>query len=116
MDHTILVVDDDPRLREILTEVLSLAGYGVAQAGDGVMALQALEAATPDLVLSDIGMPRLDGVGLARRLRQREPRIPIILMSGSRTARDAAPFIAKPFSLAALLTMIATVLGSEKAA
>jgi CheY-like chemotaxis protein len=117
MVRTILVVDDDLRLQEILTEVLSAEGYGVHQAGDGIMALQALEVTAPDLVLSDVRMPRLDGVGLAGRLTQREPPIPIILMGGSAsaTANDAVPFIAKPFGLTELLTTISTVLGIDRA-
>jgi CheY-like chemotaxis protein len=118
MERTILVVDDDPRIREILTEVLSAEGYGVCQAGDGVMALQVLATTAPDLVLSDMRMPRLDGIGLAGRLTRREPPIPIILMSGSgsATASDAVPFIAKPFGVAELLTTISTVLAAETVA
>ena len=78
---SILVVDDDQPLCDVLTEILGDAGYGVRCAYDGEAAWVEIETRAPDLVLSDITMPRLDGVSLARRLVEAGSGIPIILMS-----------------------------------
>lgn len=66
---TVLVVDDDDEMRAVLRHVLELDGWRVAEARDGREALARLTEARPDVVLTDLEMPRLDGVGLARRVR-----------------------------------------------
>ena len=83
MPPTILVVDDDPGLRHALVETLVDAGYAVEQAGDGMMALRQIAGQVPDLILSDVQMPHLDGIGLVTVLAPHIPPIPIILMSGN---------------------------------
>ena len=80
MDPTILVVDDDPDLRTLLRRVLERAGYQVRCAPDGLAALGEIEAAVPDLILSDIRMPRLDGMARAERVARLAVPIPMILM------------------------------------
>lgn len=112
MESTILVVEDDPRLREVIAEVLSDEGYAVYEACDGLGALERIGAVAPDLVLSDVTMPRLDGPGLAERLGRMDNPIPIVLMSaGSNAPRDAGtPFLAKPFLLDDLVTLVARIL------
>jgi CheY-like chemotaxis protein len=111
MPPTILVVDDDPGLRHALAELLADAGYRVEQAGDGLMALHQVARQVPDLILSDVRMPRLDGIGLAMTLAPHTPPIPIILMSANPLPYGCAqPFIRKPFTLEALLTLIARTL------
>ena len=79
----ILVVDDDPRVREAVVRLLSLDGVDLGQAEHGQAAL-ALLAQDPgfDLVLSDIAMPALDGIGLYRHLSRERPELPVILMTG----------------------------------
>ncbi len=112
MCQTILVVDDDPLLREALTAILREEGYRVLQATDGLLALWTIEHGAPDLVLSDVAMPRLDGLELAHRLMSQPHPPPIILMSANRQppAGGSPPFIAKPFDIDDMLRLIARVL------
>ena len=114
MDSTILVVEDDPQLREVITEVLSDEGYNVYEAMDGQRALERIEAVAPDLVLSDIRMPRLTGIELAERLRQRRDPIPIVLMSTSSNAPPdgGVTFLAKPFALDDLVALVERILNT----
>lgn len=76
----ILVVDDDPRLREFVRYVLDRAGFRVREAADGRAALAALAARLPDLVLLDVRMPELDGLEVCRALR-RDHDVPVIFLS-----------------------------------
>jgi two-component system chemotaxis response regulator CheY len=70
MDKSILVVDDTRSMRKMVAAVLEGAGYGVAEAGDGVEALDLAKATRYDLVVTDHNMPRMDGVTLVRELRR----------------------------------------------
>ena len=108
----ILVVDDDLHLCDVLAELLTEAGYQVQCAHDGEAAWAEIQAHSPDLVLSDITMPRLDGVRLALRLVEAGSRVPIILMSAgpAHGADLSGAFISKPFKMHDLLERIALVL------
>ena len=107
MPPTILVVDDDADLRRILALTLVDTGYDVEEAGDGISALERIAARFPDLILSDVQMPHLDGIGLAAVLAPHTPPIPIILMSAHLLPHGCSlPFIRKPFELDALLTLM----------
>jgi CheY-like chemotaxis protein len=111
MPPTILVVDDDPHIRNLLDRVLTQAGYDVEQADDGLAALAQVATHPPDLILTDVLMPRLDGIGLATTLAPHTPPIPIILMGAHPVPHDCVlPFIRKPFTLEALLTLMARTL------
>ena len=111
MPPTILVVDDDPDIRHILAEALTESGYAVEEAGDGIAALQRIAVRVPDLILADVRMPRLDGMGLATLLAPHSPPIPLILMSANSLPQECSlPFIRKPFDFDALLTMMARTL------
>jgi len=70
MPKKILVVEDDPDARELLRSILTLAGLNVVLARDGEEGLERAREVSPDLVITDISMPRLDGLGLIRRLRE----------------------------------------------
>ena len=109
---SILVVDDDHHLCEALAELLADAGYVVQCAQDGEAAWDEIQSHVPDLVLSDITMPRLDGVSLALRLAETDSPIPIILMSAEPRAGTevGADFIRKPFEVDVLLARIAQAL------
>ncbi len=107
----VLVVDDEPDLRELLAEALEDAGYEVTVAENGLAALRAAEREHPALVLTDCTMPGLDGPALVRRLRSQPAtsHIPVIAMSATRTAREAlddVPFILKPFDVDDVLSTI----------
>ena len=101
----VLVVDDDEETLTLLREILSKEGYDVNTAADGKAALDGITSRTPDLVMSDIHMPDLDGMSLLAELRVRHQDVPVILMTayGSlKTAVDglrsgAFDYLSKPF-------------------
>ncbi|MFN7145747.1 MAG: response regulator [Myxococcota bacterium] len=105
----ILLVDDEPFVRPVLVEMLECLGYDVLEAVDGVHALEMLEAHAVDLVLSDIRMPRLDGVALARQIGARWPGLLVLLMTGHGPGVDtgAWPVLPKPFLLEDLEAFLA---------
>jgi CheY-like chemotaxis protein len=114
----ILIVDDDPAICEVLTEVLGDAGHYPATATDGQAALERVRASAPDLILMDLMLPTLDGVEATRRLKQ-DPatrHIPIIAMSAGRhleSMADELPandVLAKPFDIDVLLAAVALYL------
>jgi CheY-like chemotaxis protein len=108
--RTVLVVEDDPAVLDLLDEALTEEGYRVERAQDGVAALEVVQRERPDLVVADAHMPRLDGGQLMRRLRERE--IPAILLSGDPNWAHVpgVAFVPKPFDLDHLLTIVARLL------
>jgi CheY-like chemotaxis protein len=97
----ILVVDDDPDVRQIVSEYLEYRGYGVLQADDGDEALDIVES-HPELrlIISDVRMRRVSGLELAERIAISHPDIRIILISGYFQAQAIGPrFLRKPFSM-----------------
>jgi CheY-like chemotaxis protein len=109
----ILVVDDDPGIRQTVREILDLEGYPVETAADGAEALRAVERYQPSLVLLDMRMPQLDGWGFARAVRERGLALPILVMTAAENARrwaeeiGADGYVAKPFELDELLQAVA---------
>jgi two-component system, cell cycle response regulator DivK len=85
----VLLVEDDPDTREMYSEYLSYSGLRVAEAPTGFRALQRVREQTPDVVVTDIWMPGMDGLELSRRLRAEAPTrdVPIIAVSGNPTER-----------------------------
>ncbi|GAB4264617.1 MAG: hypothetical protein Kow0092_16370 [Deferrisomatales bacterium] len=112
----ILVVDDDPTVREIAAALVEGLGYRALQAASGKEALELLDGGgpPPDLVLSDVSMPDLHGIALADRLARRNPPVPVVLMSGY-APPEALPqgvaFVAKPVNRAHLARALAAALG-----
>jgi CheY-like chemotaxis protein len=118
---TILVVDDEPAIREAVAEVLEDAGYRCVCARNGEEGLACLEETDPDLVLLDVMMPVLDGREMLRRLRAtpRFKETPVILMSAGLLPGGEMPpghtaFLKKPFSLDALLALVGRVAGGRE--
>jgi signal transduction histidine kinase/DNA-binding response OmpR family regulator/tetratricopeptide (TPR) repeat protein len=113
----VLVVDDDPNILSPLCAYLERTGYRVSGAGTGVDALSAAASMNPDIVISDIAMPGMDGIEFCRRLKQRLPQIPVVLMSGQASAieptrvRDAgaAALLPKPFTMRQVTQMLETL-------
>jgi CheY-like chemotaxis protein len=107
---TVLVVDDEATIRDLVQLVLEDEGYRVRAAASGAEALAAVARERPDLGLSDISMPQMDGLTLADRLARLG--IPVILMSAVATAADlpGVPLIRKPFDLDRLLGLAAALL------
>lgn len=108
----ILVVDDDPAVRDLVSELLTDAGFEPLLARDGKEALHRIEDARPALVLLDIQMPHVDGVALARELRMRLRQIPLVVVTGvARPGRaadecNAVACLQKPFDNEALLHLV----------
>ena len=90
---TILVVEDNPDAREMVSFILAAEGFSVITAEDGQEALDLVKYRPPDLVITDIQMPNLDGIEMIKRLRQqfKSHNVPIVVMSafGSRATQDA---------------------------
>ncbi|MFC7739290.1 response regulator [Roseomonas sp. GCM10028921] len=84
----ILVAEDEAALGDVLEEYFTSAGYQVTRAGDGLEAMKALPTAWFDVLLTDIRMPRVDGVGLIRHVRRTHPDMPIVVLSGYMTAEN----------------------------
>ena len=113
---TVLVVEDEPAVREVVADLLQDEGYAVRQASDGLQAIEELQADDVDLVLSDVRMPRLDGPSLARRLRGRSHAVPVVLMSAVDVEVDlpGVRFLPKPFDRDHLLHVIGSALGANR--
>ena len=113
---TVLVVDDERAIRELVAALLEDEGYLVRRARDGLEALNLVEGNRIDLVLSDVRMPRLDGATLARRIRQRGYDLPVILMSAVYADVDVpgVQFVPKPFEVTRLFSAIAGALEAGK--
>ena len=120
---TILVVDDDPNLHALLTDVLTGEGYAVQSAYDGLQGLHKASENPPDLILLDLMMPKMDGFALVEALRA-DPRlrqIPIVVLSAiahldqHQAALGAQGVISKPFDLDELLSTLARCLRTRPA-
>ncbi len=113
---TILVVDDEPTLRDLLAEVLREEGYTVVTAADSQTALQVVAREAPDMILMDVMMPGLDGREVARAMRVEATgaAVPIVLMSAAVALppidSGVSGFLPKPLDLNQLLGMVARLL------
>ena len=111
---TVLIVDDEDGIRDFLRSAFQAEGYTVLVAGDGEAALQVCEACRPDVVLLDLMMPKLDGLGFLHEFRRRHgvDACPIIIMSAVSTAVEHAEAagvtgaVVKPFDLEDLIVMV----------
>jgi two-component system response regulator MprA len=114
----ILVVDDEPAVRDSLRRALSLEGYDVDLAADGAEALEAVSQTDPDAILLDVLMPRVDGLDVARRLRGKGVRTPILMLTARDEIEDrvagldagADDYVVKPFALEELLARVRALL------
>ena len=118
----ILVIEDDPIMREALADWLQAAGYAVRTAADGAAGLAAVQCAPPTLVVTDIHIPGINGAAVISEVKRRYPRIAVIAISGlfnsghgldaeAALALGAARVLAKPFKRAELLSALAELLG-----
>ena len=111
--QNILVVDDEPQITRVLKTTLSSQGYGIRTASDGEEALQAMSEWPPDLIVTDLRMPNMDGLDLCREVRK-QSRVPIIVLSvkGEETIKvqaldaGADDYVTKPFSMNELTARI----------
>jgi len=118
--HTVLVVDDSPTMRGMIQRALVAGGYQVVEAADGVEALSRLERSQVDVILTDVNMPRMDGLAFIRAVREttRFARTPILAlttegesdMKAAGKAAGATGWIVKPFDPTQLCNVIGMVL------
>ena len=114
---TILVVDDEPKIVELARDYLEHAGFAVVSAFDGSEALIRARTDAPDLIVLDLGLPKLDGLDVARALR-RDSSVPIVILSGRSDESDklvglelgADDYVTKPFSPKELVARVRAVL------
>lgn len=113
----VLVVDDDPTVRNLVRRVLVAHGYIVQEASDGVAALREIERDPPDLILLDLLMPRLDGWGAIAQLRARGSNVPVLVFSviDTHAGLQGVPFLPKPFRPDQLLAAIDATLADPLA-
>jgi len=117
---TILVVDDSSAVRESVAFTLEQAGYQVVQAHDGMDGVAKAEASKPDMIITDVNMPNLDGIGLVRKVRENPANkfLPIIILTteAQKTKMDegkeagATGWIVKPFDADKLLAVVKKVM------
>jgi DNA-binding response OmpR family regulator len=115
----ILVVDDDPAIRQLLTDVLEIEGHDVRVAADGLSAVRAVDEVRPQFVVLDVMMPNLDGYGVLRAIRERDgDRVPVLMLTAA-AGPDAAArawadgvdyYLAKPFTADEVINLIDGVL------
>jgi pilus assembly protein CpaE len=121
----ILLVDDEEQIRKLLESSLQRRGYEVGVASDGIEALRQIRARMPDLIVTDVNMPNMNGFELTRRLRadHRTARVPIVMLSARKQADDiltgyaegADEYIAKPVEMAVLAAKIEVLIKRMKA-
>ncbi|HEX2048941.1 MAG TPA: response regulator transcription factor [Acidimicrobiales bacterium] len=117
MARTVLVVEDEPKILEVVRDYLVDAGFSVATAADGPSALERARAVAPDLVVLDLGLPGLDGIDVARELHRRSP-VPIVMLTARGDEVDrvlglelgADDYLVKPFSPRELVARVRAVL------
>jgi len=118
VSHRLLLADDDRAIRESLERALELEGYSVTSVADGVEALSAIRRETPDVVILDVMMPGVDGLGVCRVVRADGMRVPILMLTArvevdARVAgldAGADDYLAKPFELGELLARLRALL------
>jgi two-component system response regulator MprA len=114
----VLVVDDEPAVREALRRALAVEGYSVELAGNGAEALRTIGLAEPDVVVLDVLMPEVDGLAACRRLREEGSRVPVLMLTARAGVGDrvdgldagADDYLVKPFALEELLARIRALL------
>jgi CheY-like chemotaxis protein len=120
MSQTILVVDDEAANLRLISLFLEKQGYRVLQARDGLEAMDLLAQFRVDIVLSDLRMPRMDGIALTRHILSKVPNTPVLLMTAYATqdvrglSELRVPVLNKPFMLDQLSSEIQAVLSSRE--
>lgn len=123
LSHRILVVDDDPHIRDVICFALEKAGMTALTAEDGAKALERIEGDAPDLIVLDIGLPEMDGLEVCRRIRKKGDT-PILFLSARSDEIDRViglelggdDYVTKPFSPRELVARVTAILKRAKAA
>ncbi|MCL2850136.1 MAG: response regulator transcription factor [Micrococcales bacterium] len=115
---TLLVIDDDPHIRELVCELLTGAGFAVASAADGRAGLRLLGETQVDLCVVDVMMPQLDGLGFAQAVRRYHPELPLLMLTAKAQLADkvrgfeagADDYLVKPFDGPELVARVKALL------
>jgi two-component system response regulator ResD len=121
---SVLVVDDDETVAQVVVSYLERAGHQVEHVADGAAALKAIDANPPDLLVLDLMLPEIDGLEVCRRVRRSHPDLPVIMLTALGEAEDriaglevgADDYVTKPFSPRELVLRIDSVLRRSTAA
>jgi DNA-binding response OmpR family regulator len=120
---TILIIDDDEKVLEAIKDVLETESYVVNTAGNGISGIRSFDSDPPDLVITDINMPEVEGIELIRNLAKRNRKVPVIAVSGDPVGKKflkaarllgAVDTLLKPFSIAELRDKVSSALGGRK--
>ena len=118
MDERILVAEDDPAILAGVADLLRIEGYTVEEASDGAAALEGFKKTSPDLVLLDVMMPKMNGYDVCREIRKTDPLTPVLMLTARGEEIDrvlglelgADDYIVKPFGMAELLARVRSAL------
>ena len=118
----VLVIDDEPGVRELISEALSLSEINAVQAADGLEALSFLRRERSDLLILDINMPKLDGLALLEKLRSEGMSVPVLMLSARADKADinqglrigADDYLTKPFSIEELVLRVKAIMRRSK--
>ncbi len=110
----VLVIDDDERVRTLLGDILRFAGHQVIEASDGKSGMRCLETGGFDVVLTDLGMPEMNGWEVAKIVKRATPQIPVVLITGWGTNLDEQKvkesgvdgIIGKPFQVREVIEVV----------
>ena len=118
----VLVIDDEPGVRDLISEALSLSGINAESAADGLEALSFLRREKFDLLILDINMPKLDGLALLEKLRSEGASVPVLMLSARADKTDinqglrigADDYLTKPFSIEELVLRVKAIMRRSK--
>ncbi len=118
MNALVLVVEDEPGVRELVSEALSVARHHALVAHDGLEAINLLQSQKPDLIISDVNMPKLDGFAMVEKIRDRGIGTPVIFLTARNEKPDvgrgfrigADDYVAKPFGIEELVLRVNAIL------
>ncbi len=120
--HSVLIIENDDAVRDVVREILSAAGYTVREASNGRLGIHAFRKAPTDLVITDLYMPDRDGLEVIEAFRRTHPRVKILAISGASGSMGyfglaqslgAVAVLPKPFAPATLVTLVAELLKPE---
>jgi len=122
MSYKVLIVDDEPGMRSLLSRVMEKEGYQSRAAADGAQALELVQAGEWDLVVADIDMPVMDGIEMLKRVHEVQPRLPVIMITAYATVESAVEamkfgavdYITKPFAMDELKIVVAKVFERQR--
>ncbi len=119
--HKILIIEDDPGIQEFLKELLLDSGFNAEIAADGIIALQNIKKSPPDLIILDLGLPKMSGETVCQEIKKKYPDIPVIILTAKGESTDivnglnlgADDYVTKPFVAEELLARVKARLRSN---